>query len=343
MDKVKTGNKGEWGEIYGFTYLLVKLEVPYEAKLFTIPQIMKWDEEQYKTYRCEGDFIITMSNQSIPISLLHPLVIDGFKEIKNGKGRSFNCPSLDRAMDLLGLKKIRASKDKIDFIINIDNQQCACTVKSMIGGSPSLINATNQTNIYYRIKNVDSVIEEELKNNPEKRKPKDLVRKIYSNGGFLEFIKYESENYPKCMGSDMAQFLSSYMIPQYYQSIGGSISEIVEVLFKNKKQVGGFSIHQTKNNIKSYLEKSATYLNPSQDREKNSTGAAQGGLVTIRENGTVDLKIFHPYSNFGDHLYNTCFFDTGSTKRHDFAYPYKNKVTGNYEIKLNINIKMSTK
>jgi hypothetical protein len=40
MDKVKTGNKGEWGEIYGFTYLLVKKEVPYEAKLFTIPQIM---------------------------------------------------------------------------------------------------------------------------------------------------------------------------------------------------------------------------------------------------------------------------------------------------------------
>ena len=204
-------NKGEWSELYTFLYLLENQNLVIvdenlkviEKDLFKIIEIIVTNNN----YKIDNKNIIKTSINGLKkeysleyISQNNKILLNKILSHKKAKGSFEIDELLPLINDLLDGKKLKgSSKVKGDLKANVfDNKfnkivNLSYNIKSSLGSSATLLNASNNTNFIYEVKNIDDTLMN--KNNSINSTTKLLDRSIFlnKNNAKIDFVKVQSD------------------------------------------------------------------------------------------------------------------------------------------------------
>ena len=218
------------------------------------------------------------------------------------------------------------------------------SIKSYLGSSPSLLNASKQTKFRYRISSVKNT---QIFTELEKQKtPKKFITTIneYINSKqlscrlehcsavsttFKNNLKYICDNFETILG------LALYF---YYAEKGTSVKDLVTFIKdENPLNYPAELLNLYEYRFKRFLSSIALGMQPS--KLWNGYDEANGGYLVVTKEG--DVIAYHLYHRnvFEDMLLKETKFETPSTSRHDFGTIKKDDLGYYFELCLQIRFK----
>lgn len=250
------GNKGEWSEIYTFLKLLgegalyagnenlEKIEDVY----YPLVSIVREENDQKYFYKLDSLIkVIDQHNNNLVelekedfIQKAHELL----ENLKAAKGRSFEFHNIESFLKSIHIVKLKSdSSNKRDITLKVHDLNTntkptlGFSIKSRIGGNPTLLNSGETTNFIYKICT--------NKNNPSfnkiignvnaistRSKIKDRVKYLIENGYELEFSHIESTNFQlnlQLIDSSLPYILSKVLV-YYYNGQGVLLRDLINLL-----------------------------------------------------------------------------------------------------------------
>lgn len=354
-----TGNKGEWSELYTLFRLLgegkvhagdanmnkMDLYYPiinvireeskrYEYKPNLEQHVVVIDEDGHEYARISMDKFMSESK-----SLL--------ETIKTSKQRAFAVPDSECFMAKIGCTKIKApTSDKADIHIVIHDLRTNMTpllgfsIKSQLGSASTLLNATEATNIRYRVVGKKMTDTQLYKiNSITDHLPR--MEALLEAGYHLQFDDIEHQTFKNnllFLDACMPQFIAECLL---YSSIPNSASTIKETVEKVAEQnpiafTGKDVISFYEHKMKVLLLDTALGMTPA--TEWKGRYDANGGYLVVRKDGEIVCYHFYNRNDVEDYLYNNTRFERGSRTRHHFGSLYRAD-NGEVYIKLNLQIR----
>lgn len=169
-------NKGEWSEAYAFVKLIGEGNVfaaddelnKNPARFYPILKIFKDEIKKYYETNSKDSIVnIIDYDGTIVSSFKSSKFLDvadkSLEIIKNSSGRSFEVPLMKNFLNEIGIDNFKASSTKKEdikmeiFDIELDKEDILTfSIKSEIGGKPTLLNASTSTNFTYEIENISN-------------------------------------------------------------------------------------------------------------------------------------------------------------------------------------------
>lgn len=353
-----SGNKGEWSEFYVLLRLLAdgKLSpditsLPYYSTLY-LPIISIFRSENrshHIEYKLNGKAYIELYLNNAFIKKISVKDLENYANfilnaIKNGKGNgSFSIEGSESIMDNLCCKKIKAdSRKKVDITIKIHDpitnfhRVCGYSIKSDLGNSPTLLNASESTNFKFEVLGVeDSDIS--FINNITKNGKTDLISRLQRIPD-INFTSVNDKTFSKNLlfiDTQMATILAE-MLKIFYRDNISCCAEIATLLGNSQHDPLNLHVENLyRHKIKKFLCAIALGLTPTE--EWNGLDEANGGYIIVKENG--DISAYHLYDrdNFETYLLNNTKLEKGSSHRHNFGSIYIEN--GKKFINLNLQIR----
>ncbi len=230
------------------------------------------------------------------------------------------------------LDKISAgSRTKTDITLEICDpysgtvQRLPFSIKSFIGGNPTLLNSSGSTNLTYRIEGELSDEDIERINGmmtKDKRRAVDVKSRIdciYSKGCRLVFDKVDNETFDgnlRVIDSKLPEIIAEMLVARY-RFDKKYISENTEYISKENPldYRGPHEFYKAK--VRSLLMASFTGMVPG--KVWNGTDAVHGGYIVVRKDGSVVCYHLYNRDKFESYLFNRTYFETGSATRHRYA------------------------
>ena len=354
-----TGNKGEWSEFYTFLKVLDERKLFFadadlnkiEDKYYPVINIVR--EEATSTKKIydlseEGKIkIVNFDDSSLGVidaKKVKSSIAKIFEKMKTSSG-SFSIAEADELVNELKCTQIKAgNSDKADIIMTIKEQmspmsvEMGFSIKSMLGGAATLLNASGSTNFVYKI--------EEFKGNINKvnkidsrSKVRDRIKMIEENGGKIIFDSLVSEKFKnnlKKIDVVFAEILAA-SLKNFYEGKGSTIAETCQFLDQNDILKVKYDLNENdfEYKIKAFLRAVALGMVP--NRTWDGLNAAHGGYLIVKEDG--DVVCYHLYNMdaFQNYLFKNTKFETPSTTRHGFGEIYEKD--GGLFINLNLQIR----
>jgi type II restriction enzyme len=340
-----TGNKGEWSEFYTFLKILDERKLFFadadlnkiENKYYPVINIIREEttstkkfyeldeKNKVKILNFDGTSLGVIDSSKIKLS-----VIRIFKKMKNSSG-SFSIEEAEELITELKCMQIKAgNSDKADIIMTVKDQgspmsvEMGFSVKSMLGGAATLLNASGSTNFVYRIEGFRGNIEE-INGIDSRAKVRDRIKAIEEGGGKIIFDSLSSERFKNNLKKIDVAFteILAAALKNFYEGKGATIAETCSFLSQNEELAEKYDLSEDdfKFKIKVFLRAVALGMVPNKDW--NGLNAAHGGYLIVKEDG--DVVCYHLYNMdaFQDYLFKNTKFDTPSTSRHGFGTIYK--------------------
>ena len=354
----KSGNKGEWSELYAFFKLLAEGRLysadgetnRYEDRFYPILKIFrddKVDRNEYTLNTAKNNILIVGENINveIPQSVFEIEAERLLNEITKKKEDS-NYEDTISFMKRVGTDNIKAkSKDKADIRIVIHNlhtgfkPELGYSIKSKLGGASTLINANkNATNFTYEVKGIN---ETDADNFNSCSLFKDKIKVLRDVNAAITYVGTASSVIHKnllMLDMGLETILSDMLLFNYEKSIH-SIKEVCEEVSKinslNLPTDICSNVYAYK--IKQFLLAFALGMTPADlwDGKFN----ANGGYIVVKEDGEIVCYHFFDRNDLEDYLfYNTC-FETPSTKRHEFGKIFKEDDKWFFNLNLQVRFK----
>lgn len=249
-------NKGEWSELYTFLYLLENpnlvivdenLQV-IDSTLFKILEIILTD----KRYKIQAQNIIKQfGNEEIKnynlsdLSAQNKILLAKILTHKSAKG-SFKINEIQSLIDDFfdGQKPKGASNIKADFKANVldtkrgQNFNISYNIKSNLGNSSTLLNASKHTNFIYQIIGINDSIMNQSNNITTSKKLLDRCNLLKSKGAIFSFIKTESQIFEKnlkLIDSKLDEILAQMLILSY-QNNQKDIKKLISLISKSEDE-----------------------------------------------------------------------------------------------------------
>lgn len=334
-----SANKGEWSELYVFFKLLADGKLHsgdghlniINDRDFPVLAIYRSDAEDRTSY------IVDSAKRHILISgkaselIIPQYVFRNESEallnfIRRIKGSEGAYSSLEEFMARIYVDSVKAnSNDKTDIRIKIHDfytgfePEIGYSIKSRLGGSSTLINsAGDSTNFTYSLDGLNG----------------DIISRFNSLDRFKQ--KFELLNshciHPKWVGVGSRTFYNNLMMIDtclpwiigecllyYYSGKARTIAE-TETILREKNPLN-FDIKNQPNfyehKLKQFLL--AFALGMTAAKPWNGKFVASGGYIVAREDGEIVCYHFFERNELEDYLFNNTYFDTPSTKRHNFG------------------------
>lgn len=334
-------NRGEWSEIYTFIKMLIEPKIPFlgvnkeelEESIFVLN--IRHNDSSCKYELTESSIKVLSDNGTLISSVnLEDLIENNvtselFSSIKDGFGRTFRIESISEILDILHVERFKgSSSSKGDINVSFrytgsDYNDQPLGIKSEVGGSPTLLNASSATNFIFEIVNYDESLDC-INSISTRSKAKDRVKYIYDKGYELNFIRCEREIHEKnlrLVDSKMPEILSKVLI-EYYLGQGHRISDLVDG-------------YQNKIRVMDYLK--CILLGMFSNTEWDGHYSSNGSILT---KSSGELGLYHVIKDdiLKEYLFNNTKLDTPSLSRHRFGSAYFEN--GKYYIKLNLQIRM---
>lgn len=356
-----TGNKGEWSEFYAFVKLLStgKLYAADEKAnrindiFFPVLKIFRSEDKglnmEYIICSKDGsvevhwrDDVIRKLSQSSLIKIAAYL----YRSIIAGGNRAFEIEDSDKIMDQLSCSKIVApSTDKTDITMQLHDiytgyeSVCGFSIKSELGSSPTLLNASGATNFVFEVAGLDDKQAEIVNAINTDTKIIDRIEKIYEYGASLEYRKTKSINFAgnlMLIDTYMDNLVASLLLDYYRNNAQDCNTLIARLESSNPLNYPRKGMYEYK--FKKFLCSVALGMMPSKVWDGHDE--ANGGYVIVKRNG--DVLAYHIYNRdaFETYLLNNTKFERGSTTRHGFATIYKES-DGRMYINLNLQIRFT--
>lgn len=354
-----TGNKGEWSEFYTFLKVLDERKLFFadadlnkiEDKYYPVINIVR--EEATSTKKIydlseEGKIkIVNFDDSSLGVidaKKVKSSIAKIFEKMKTSSG-SFSISEADELVNELKCTQIKAgNSDKADIIMTIKEQmspmsvEMGFSIKSMLGGAATLLNASGSTNFVYKIEGFKENINEVNKID-SRSKVRDRIKMIEENGGKIIFDSLVSEKFKnnlKKIDVVFAEILAA-SLKNFYEGKGSTIAETCQFLDQNDILKVKYDLNENdfEYKIKAFLRAVALGMVP--NRTWDGLNAAHGGYLIVKEDG--DVVCYHLYNMdaFQNYLFKNTKFETPSTTRHGFGEIYEKD--GSLFINLNLQIR----
>jgi hypothetical protein len=357
MKKIRA-NKGEWSEFYAFLKILEQKKLPAadknlesKNKFFIFYEIFREEDGLEKIYNItdsSSDILVTDKNGNILKKFsgesLKSKTIKIFEKIKKGK-ESFEIEEAELLMNELLCKKVKAGNNKksdivatIKDIISETAPKLGFSVKSMIGGSSTLFNASQGSNFIFEVTGFKGDVDK-INSIQTKSKIRDRLMQIVSNHGKLAFASVANSTFDsnlKNIDTAFPKFMA-YMLIDFFLNKRRSVKELVAELANNEelKKEFGLSLTSYESKVKRFLD--AVALGMVVNTEWSGLTQAHGGYIIVKENGEVVCYHLYNRDEFSSYLFENTKFDTPSSSRHKSGLLYEND--GKMYFNLNLQIR----
>jgi hypothetical protein len=351
------GNKGEWGELYAFCYLLKSGELhaadkdlnALESIYFPIIRIIR-EENSGTVYNYEpgekikiylGDTFVKEIN-SVE---LDEIVSTMYREIPSGS-RAFEIREVEAFFEKIYCGKLKAnSTQKKDIVIQLHDIHtgvspvCGFSIKSYLGANPTLINPGRNTNFVYTINGCNDEIMNRANSIATRTKIIDKMRFLVDSGCcFVPNDHLESPRFKENLefiDTGMPKFLSLAVLYSYQYRINRSQEVVNKMKELNPLNYSNLSMYEYK--YKKLLCACALGMTPEKDWEGDED--ANGGYIVVKRDGTVVCYHIYNRGDFEQYLLDYTYFDRPSTSRYEYMNIYRE---GNeYRIKLNLQVRFN--
>ena len=337
-----TLNKGEWSEIYAFLKILHD-NVLYFGTIFaetsqeyvTVVKIQHNNDSVYYSNNKDTIQLINECGEVIKEIPVEELISSGLlncilMNIRESTNTTFQVHALLSIMQRLDISNFKGSASaKGDLILafgynGLVYQNQSIGIKSLIGGSPTLLNSSQATNFIFEIINfsgdMDAINKIDTTNKVRVR-----LQNIHSSSEGLKFIRCENkihEDNLRKVDTMLPEFLSDILFG-YYSGKGARLKELIT---DEQKMI----------RIKDYL-KSIT-LGMFSTKKWDGNYSSEGYIIVKKEG---EMLLYHVVKDklLKDYLFLNSKLDTPSTTRHRFGAIYKEG--DKYFIKLNLQIRMA--
>ena len=346
-------NKGEWSELYTFLYLmdnpnLVIVDEYLQEKnstTFKILELILANKTKYKLLNSDKMLKISPNgyNQEYDIGYIanqSKILLERILSHKSAKG-TFEINEMTSLInDLLdgnklkGSSKVKGDLEALVFdSITNNNVDISYNIKSNLGASATLLNASKHTNFIYEISNINDLIMSESNNISTKTKLIDKCNFLKSNGAIFDFVETESTifgNNLKLIDSNLDKLLSKMLILSYEENkkdIKVLLSSIIHDTTSEtyyKKKIGDFA--------------NAVTFGMRASEEWNGINEVNGGILLVTKKGEVYLLDLIYFKNIVDkYLIDNIKLDSPSSTRYKIFEIYKEN--NKYYFKLNLQIR----
>ncbi len=343
-------NKGEWSELYAFLYLMdnPKLVIvdenlePMKEEVFKILEIIT----KNSLYKIGDNSIVKISQTKESTHKVNciaqntQLLLQKILAHKKSKG-SFKIEELDAMIDTLfeGKKPKGASKVKGDLEAKVlDNSQkrvihLSYNIKSNLGSSATLLNASRHTNFIYELSNINDRIMNETNGIDGRKKLLQRCHFLEDKKVKIKFIKVESDAFEynlKMVDSKLNEILANMLYLSYYQN-EKDIKRLIELSVESqdeynfyKKKIGDFT--------------NAVTFGMRASEKWNGKNEVNGGILLVNKEGEVYLLDLIYFKDIVDkYLIDNIKLESPSSSRYKMFEIYKEN--GKYYFKLNLQIR----
>ena len=354
------GNKGEWSEYYAFLKILVDQKLFYggpnfskESGSYPVTAVIRDEIEGLKSYKLlpTGEILFSFEGKETKIIFpdLQQQVVDLFSKIISSKGRSFAIDSATGIMEKLHNSKLGAGNEvKEDLILRIQDPaagsdpEIGFSIKSLVGGPATLLNASGATNFIYQVKGISKDKIGVINSIEGKSKIQDRLMKVFELGGDIEFVDTQSsifkKNLQKC--DSILPFVIARMLQYYFLGKGRSMDDLIENILEDNVTFFDTKLDKIdyEHKLKNLLLAVALGMVP--NREWDGNMRAYGGYIIVKSDGEV-IGYNNAYNQdvFRKYLLKSTKFETGSSKRHKFGKVYEED--GKMFIKFNLQVRFT--
>lgn len=352
----RTGNVGEWSELYTLAYLLVhggafagdERQNPLENLYYKVLEIFLAERRAPMGlhYKILSEEILMFSAGAEMGSLskehLKSHMEAFFTDLVNkDHKKTFHLDSGIQLMELLKRKTMSASsgEQQSDLEIVLEDEdtkvpspKVGFNIKSQLGGASTLLNASGATNFIYKV----------VPNNPLERRPypefthgkhRLNLLALRESGYRLEFHAISSSNFQtnlKYLDLSFPDNLAKVLLA-YYETTYNKFSDVVEHVFPSADPDSRFPVFK----LKEFLGAVSMGMRPAGDWDGNTTKFR--GMLVVKTTGEVVFYYLHNRNRFQDYLFENVQFDRPSTSRHKYGVIYTEE-DQDY-IKLNLQIR----
>ena len=375
-----SGNRGEWSEPYAVLRLMADGKL-YQANSDLLPDendfacVLSVDRGDLKsTVRSDGVVVFSYEDENGLMHEVetHPAKLDLqasrlFKAIcavQNAKG-SFELPSEAEGLKVLGFRRLtsplseegRAAKRDLELKIVSSCTGMATlgfSVKSQLGAPPTLLNASEPTNILYRVKGLTKEQASAINAIDGHRKIMERCRAIKEQATSIEYESYHSEVFAgnlDIVDSALPQMIAELVKVHYFEQIllprdskaDGTfrnmdrLDKAVELLGKTSLYVSKARKEYCEIKIKRFLRACALGLMPS--KPWIAQDDASGGYILVLPDGRLVALFVYNTALLEKYLFESTIFERASTTRHKYLRLEPDPGSNDYLLKLNLQIR----
>lgn len=356
-----TSNKGEWAEFYVFLKILADRRLPAADRnlaptgnMFVFQKVIRQDEkgQPIKIYDLTGptDKISIGDEKENKTLLVFNTAELGaktkriFQRIQQG-GKTFSIPEAEELMDELLCTRVKATnEEKADLVaviydrISESSPMLGFSVKSMVGGASTLLNAGKTTNFVYEVSGFTGNIAE-VNAIDTKAKIRDRISKITENGGLFAFSHLADEQFERNMrmvDTVLPEFMAR-MLFDFFSTERRTVADLVEAmaLDEDMRQRYKLSRDDYAYKIRNFLDAIALGMVPS--KSWDGFVRAHGGYIVVKEDGEVLCYHLYNRDEFQMYLYDNTRLEAASSGRHEYGSIYEKD--GKLYFNLNLQIR----
>lgn len=355
MAGFKSGNKGEWSELYVLLRMLAygKLYIAdsdmkkIEDAYFTVLEVLRQEGSAFVRYDIRPGKPVDLYFNGDKIRSISRTELTEYADfllakLQEKKGLSFEIEGIDEVMKNIGCEKIKAdADDKSDIQLKIKENMYGLqrvvgfSIKSDIGTPPTLLNASKATNFRYELENMTDETMELINATDTKNKLVDRIKMAAESGKIIPrgaINKVFSGNL-RMIDAVMDDILQEILLI-YYRDGVAHLSDIVTKI--EELDPIGFDrpgIYRYK--VKRLLSAVALGMMPS--KIWSGQDEANGGYIIVKEDGEV--LAYHLYNRdfFETYLLNNTRLEKGSSTRHEYGSVYEE--AGKKYMNLNLQIR----
>jgi DNA (cytosine-5)-methyltransferase 1 len=347
-------NKGEWTELLIILKLIVEQSIQlYDSKLETyqnkIFRVLTIHGNNNTIVQLRKNSIEVFNNKNLIYSelIINIITKNNIDNILNqiiqntGTFKLIDVPQNIELNILPNLPIKSQSTNKTDITLDIENADTigaftsSFSIKSQLGGYPTLINASSGTNFIYKINNCQLNNErmQEINIIATRGKIKDRISKIKSLNGNLEFIATEKSTMAQNLNlidSNLTDYVAEILLNYY-----SGAERMIESLISSNSLI--FTELKTrKYKIKKFLSAFALGAFPSKLWSGNEES---NGFIILKKDGNMGALHILYRNELEDYILQNSFLDTPSSTRNRFGTIYKEH--NDYFIKLNLQIRLA--
>ena len=350
-------NKGEWTELYVVCKLASNNSIsiadshlrPVAGKFIKVVKIFMEDRDgrdavydvsspgQIRSDNIGGYGvnIVDMSDDRVERLL---------SSIINGSGSSFVISDGELIMEELSINGFKSSSfNKADLrtetflpYIN-DVKRIDYSVKSQLGGLPTLLNASKATNFIYRISGINDGDIDRINSINTRQKVYDRIQMIKQSNGHLSYYGMCSETFKKNLrkvDTLMPEIMAELILAKYSQVGVSHVDNLCKIIASNSAL--SLSEEEIVEKVKKLLVGVSLGLLPTIDW--NEYGA--NGFIVVRTDGELLGYTLYEMSDLKEYLYYNTKLETASTGRHEFGNVFHGE-NGEFYMKLNLDIRFT--
>ena len=347
------GNKGEWSEIYVLFRILADGRLSSSTRdfqnsaesFFPVSKIIRKSSTITCTYEILEGYVeisSTIANQPttrVTQTLFRESADLLFRKIAEANG-VFTVPELSDLLALCMISTIKApSSSKEDIILRYYepkvNQEIALafSIKSELGAPPTLLNASQSTNVIFKIGG--SLTNQEIVR-LNKLPPKKLVSKLSEENHAIVYSRFNNpifEQNLKVIDSQMPEIVA-HLLLAYFKSSGTSLLSLTDELVRSDPllvvdETRKFYSHK----IRTFLQDVALGLRPA--TSWSGVHDASGGYIVLLKSGKLCCIHSHDRELFRNYLESNTKLETADA-RNNFGTIFKDLYSNFISLNLQI-------